>query len=67
MDVFSLQDQEENYKLLLEILQVVVSSLKERVELKQVYNNAIKVIAAKKPQLQQNFTKTCGFGVRQSL
>ena len=49
--------------MLLEVQQVAINSLKERVELKQVYNNAMKVIATKKPQLQQNFTKTCGFGV----
>lgn len=55
--------QSEAYKLLLEVHQAVINSMKPEVRLSDLYNKASDLIQSKKPELLEKFTKNCGFGV----
>ncbi|KAI8820148.1 FACT complex subunit-domain-containing protein [Fimicolochytrium jonesii] len=55
--------QEKNYKFLLELQQHVLASIKAGVSCSDVYKAAMSYIGQKRPDLQQNFVKNCGWGV----
>jgi nucleosome binding factor SPN SPT16 subunit len=55
--------QEGMYKLLLSVHETVLKEMRDGVIAKDVYNKAIAVIKAKKPELVENFVKNVGAGV----
>ena len=61
--LFQIKQQEENYNILVECQQVVIDSLKVGALVRHAYENAIKFLEKKKPELIQFFLKNCGFGM----
>ncbi|KAF1814664.1 SPT16-domain-containing protein [Eremomyces bilateralis CBS 781.70] len=57
------KSQESAYKLLLQVHDTVVKSIRDGVVAKDVYNKAIGVIKAKKPELEKNFVKSIGSAI----
>ncbi|EMC97887.1 hypothetical protein BAUCODRAFT_406868 [Baudoinia panamericana UAMH 10762] len=57
------KSQESMYKLLLNVHDAVIKELRDGVAAKDVYNKAISVIKAKKPELVEKFVKSVGAGV----
>lgn len=57
------KSQESNYKVLLAVHDAVIKRIKEGVTAKSVYEEAINVIKAKKPDLQSHFMKSVGYGI----
>jgi nucleosome binding factor SPN SPT16 subunit len=57
------KDQEANYKILLEIQQILLKSLKPGVKLSVLHSKAIKFLETKKPELLDKFTKNCGYSM----
>ncbi|UJO25114.1 FACT complex subunit spt16 [Fulvia fulva] len=55
--------QESMYKLLLTVHDTVIKELREGVQAKDVYNKAVAVVKAKKPELVDNFFKSVGAGI----
>lgn len=55
--------QESMYKLLLSVHEAVIKEMRDGVAAKDVYNKAISVIKAKKPELVENFVKSVGAGI----
>ncbi|KAI7686080.1 FACT complex subunit, partial [Hortaea werneckii] len=55
--------QENMYKLLLSVHDAVIKEMRDGVQAKDVYNKAISVIKAKKPELVEKFTKSVGAGM----
>jgi nucleosome binding factor SPN SPT16 subunit len=55
--------QEGMYKLLLTVHEAVIKELRDGVQAKDVYNKAVAVIKAKKPELVENFVKSVGAGI----
>ncbi|WPH01625.1 Hypothetical protein R9X50_00447400 [Acrodontium crateriforme] len=52
--------QEAMYKLLLSIHDAVLKEMRDGVQAKDVYNKAMSIIKAKKPELEKNFVKNVG-------
>lgn len=57
------KSQEANYKLLLAVHDAILKEIKDGVTVKSIYEKAVDMIKAKKPQLEGNFLKNIGFGV----
>lgn len=55
--------QEANYKVLLAVHEAVLKKIKDGVTAKGVFGEAISTIKAKKPDLQNKFVKSVGFGI----
>ena len=55
--------QENMYKLLLNVHEAVIKEMRDGVPAKDVYNKAISVIKAKKPELVDKFVKSVGGGI----
>jgi nucleosome binding factor SPN SPT16 subunit len=55
--------QESMYKLLLSVHDTVLKELRDGVLAKDVYNKAVAVIKAKKPELVEHFVKSVGAGI----
>ena len=55
--------QEQMYKLLLNVHEAVVKEMRDGVAGKDVFNKALSLVKAKKPDLEQNFMKAVGAGV----
>ncbi|EME38930.1 hypothetical protein DOTSEDRAFT_160702 [Dothistroma septosporum NZE10] len=55
--------QESMYKLLLTVHDTVIKELRDGVQAKDVYNKAVAVVKAKKPELVENFVKSVGAGI----
>ena len=55
--------QENMYKLLLNVHETVIKEMRDGVAAKDVYNKALNLVKAKKPELERNFLKSCGAGV----
>lgn len=55
--------QENNYKLLLTVHDTVVKALRDGVSAKEVYNKAVSVVKAKKPDLEKNLLKSVGWSI----
>lgn len=54
-------DQEQTYKLLVEIFQRLLKSLKPGVQLNELYNQSVKFLESKNKQLIDKFSKNCGW------
>jgi len=57
------KSQEQNYRLLLAVHDAVLKEIRDGVAVKDVYEKAISVIKAKKPELEKNFVKNIGAGI----
>ncbi|KAH9826582.1 FACT complex subunit spt16 [Teratosphaeria destructans] len=57
------KSQENMYKLLLSVHEAVIKEMKDGVACKDVYNKALSVVKAKKPELETNFLKSVGAGI----
>lgn len=57
------KSQESMYKLLLSVHEAVIKEMRDGVVAKDVYNKAISVIKAKKPELVEKFVKSVGGGI----
>lgn len=57
------KSQEGMYKLLLNVHDAVLKEMRDGVVAKDVYNKAISVIKAKKPELVEKFVKNVGAGI----
>lgn len=55
--------QEKNYEFLLELQNRVLSIIRDGVKIKDVYNEALNYIRAKRPDLEKHFTKNIGFAM----
>lgn len=55
--------QEKNYEFLLEVQDRVLSSIRDGVKIRDVYQKAIALIKSKRPDLEKNFIKNVGFGM----
>ncbi|KAF2488992.1 SPT16-domain-containing protein [Lophium mytilinum] len=55
--------QENTYKLLLSIHELVLHSMKDGVVAKDIYNKALNLLKSKKPDLEKNFFKNVGYGI----
>ncbi|KAI8987435.1 FACT complex subunit-domain-containing protein [Mycotypha africana] len=55
--------QEKNYEFLMEVQDRVLSTIREGVKIRDVYNKALALIKSKRPDLEKNFIKTVGFGM----
>ncbi|KAJ9113650.1 hypothetical protein QFC22_005958 [Naganishia vaughanmartiniae] len=56
------KSQEANYTFLLDLQQTVLRNMKAGTPIKQVHQTAIDYIKQKKPELEEHFVKTLGFG-----
>ncbi|OJD37458.1 fact complex subunit spt16 [Diplodia corticola] len=57
------KSQEANYKLLSQVHQTVLSSIKDGVQAKEVYAKAIGLVKSKKQDLDKHFPKNVGGGI----
>ncbi|MCJ1307261.1 FACT complex subunit spt16 [Agyrium rufum] len=57
------KSQESNYKFLLTLHESIISSAKDGMDLKEVYNKALGMIRAKKPDMEKHFLKNVGAGI----
>jgi len=57
------KSQEQNYKLLLAVHDAVLKHIKDGVVVKDVYETALGVVKARKPELEKNFVKNIGAGI----
>ncbi|KAI8148314.1 FACT complex subunit-domain-containing protein [Fennellomyces sp. T-0311] len=55
--------QEKNYEFLLELQKKIMSTIKDGVKIRDVYQQAQEYIKAKRPDLEKNFTRSIGFGM----
>lgn len=55
--------QESTYKLLLNVHDTVIKEMRDGVQAKDVYNKALNLVRAKKPELEKNFLKNVGAGI----
>ena len=58
------QEQEATYGLLFNLQTELMQKLQDGVVARDVYQHAISYIREKKPELEKNFVKSVGFGVR---
>jgi len=57
------KSQEANYKILLAVHDAVIKEIKDGVTVKSLYEKAVSVVKAKKPELESHFLKHVGFGI----
>ncbi|KAF2146297.1 uncharacterized protein K452DRAFT_305247 [Aplosporella prunicola CBS 121167] len=57
------KSQEANYKLLGQLHETVLRTIKDGVVVKDVYNKALGLLKSKKPELEKNFPKNVGCGI----
>ncbi|KAF2132040.1 SPT16-domain-containing protein [Dothidotthia symphoricarpi CBS 119687] len=57
------KEQENAYKLLLAIHELVIKSIKDGVVAKDVYSKALAHLKSKKPEYEKNFVKNVGYGI----
>lgn len=55
--------QESNYKLLCMVHNSIIKDIRDGMQAKDVYNKAIGLIKAKKPDMEKHFLKNVGWGV----
>ena len=55
--------QESNYKVLQSVQETLVREARDGVTIKDLYNKALGVIRAKRPELEKHFAKTIGSGI----
>ena len=56
------QKQQQNYEVLLEIVDKVYSTMTEDTKLSTVYNKCLEFVKEKRPEWLNNFPKNIGFG-----
>lgn len=61
---FLFQEQEAIYGLLFNLQTELMQKLQDGIAARDVYQHAISYIREKKPELEKNFVKSVGFGVR---
>lgn len=57
------KQMEKNYEFLLEVQNKVLDSIRDGVKMRDLYNKAVALIKAKRPDLEKHFTKNVGFGM----
>lgn len=57
------ESQESNYKLLLNVHQMVIQEAREGAQVKDLYNKALSVIKGTKPEMEKHFLKNVGGGI----
>jgi nucleosome binding factor SPN SPT16 subunit len=57
------KEQEQAYKLLLAVHEIIIKSIKDGVVAKDVYNKALNHLKAKKPEYEKHFPKNVGYGI----
>ncbi|CAH0004873.1 unnamed protein product [Clonostachys byssicola] len=57
------KSQESNYKLLCMIHNSIIKDIRDGMTAKEVYNKAIGIIKAKRPEMEKHFLKNVGWGV----
>ncbi|KAF2009300.1 FACT complex subunit spt16 [Aaosphaeria arxii CBS 175.79] len=57
------KQQEGIYRLLLSIHEAAIKMIKDGVVAKDVYNKALNILKAKKPELEKSFPKNIGYGI----
>ena len=57
------KSQEQNYKLLYSVQELLIREAKEGVVIKDLYNKAVALIKSKKPELEKHFSKNIGSGI----
>ncbi|PNS19613.1 FACT complex subunit spt16 [Sphaceloma murrayae] len=57
------KSQENTYKLLLGVHDVVIKNARDGITAKELYKKAIDHIKSKKPDLEKNFVKSVGYGI----
>ena len=55
--------QESNYKLLCMVHNSIIKDIRDGMQAKDVYNKALGIIKAKKPEMEKHFLKNVGWGV----
>ena len=55
--------QEQNYKLLISIQEMLLKEVKEGAVVKDLYNKALDIVKKKKPDLEKHFLKVIGGGI----
>jgi nucleosome binding factor SPN SPT16 subunit len=57
------KSQESNYKLLLQVHNLVMKEIRDGVHVKDIYSKALALIRTKKPDLEKHFLKNVGAGI----
>jgi len=57
------KSQENTYKLLLSVHELVLKTIKDGAIAKDVYSKALNLLKSKKPELEKNFLKNVGYGI----
>ena len=57
------KSQESNYKLLYSVHNLVIKEIRDGVVAKDVYERALAMVKAKKPELEKHFLKNVGWGI----
>ena len=57
------KSQESNYKLLLQVHNLVIKEIQDGVNAKDIYAKALALVKTKKPELEKNFLKNVGAGI----
>ncbi len=57
------KSQESNYKLLLQVHNLVMKEIRDGATLKDIYSKALAAVRAKKPELEKHFLKNVGCGI----
>jgi nucleosome binding factor SPN SPT16 subunit len=58
------KEQENNYKLLVSVHEVVLKAIRDGIQARDVYNKAIGLVKnSKKPELEKGFLKSVGYGI----
>lgn len=56
-------NQESNYTFLLNIHNTILGSIRDGVPVKNIYNKALGIVRAKKPELEKHFLRNIGAGI----
>jgi nucleosome binding factor SPN SPT16 subunit len=62
-----IQEQQTIYRLLLTLQAEVIPMMKDGSAIRDIYQHAIAFVRKHKPELEKNFVKNIGFGVRSTL
>jgi nucleosome binding factor SPN SPT16 subunit len=57
------KEQEANYKLLVQIHETILSTIKDGITTREVYSKALNVLKQKRPDLEKHFQKNVGYGI----
>jgi nucleosome binding factor SPN SPT16 subunit len=57
------KSQESNYKLLLQVHNLVMKEIRDGANVKDIYSKALQLVRTKKPELEKHFLKNVGAGI----